>query len=211
MSEEKTEDERREECQAMVFLDTWGSTTYPPISNGDYGWTENGAPEWLNDLGDDIDPATCLTALCVVVGSDPKPPYGYRLVHTHGCGERECPDCEATGHAYNHETEERDPSKPCWLCEGEGHIYWGDEWVVAVFAPAIVVGAGQYGCLYDYGSERATSMKQAWEGIKLLLPELSRRRLAIILRDLRRDGIHRFGKLAGYVGWDYVEAKQCDS
>lgn len=208
MDHEYTEEQREAE-QAMVFLDTWGSTTYPPTPWKRWKYSEDGAPEFLGS--DDLDGEesdNCVTVLHCGL-SDPKLPMGYRELWQGQCGERQCPGCDGTGHAHNHDTGEHDQALgPCPLCEGNRYIYWGEEWSVLVLGPAIVVGAGQAGCMYDFGPERYTSRRSAWTSVRDSLEHvgLSRRTLARVARDLCSQGVHYFDRrLRPFVGWDYVE------
>lgn len=129
-----TETDRDNET-AMVFLDTWGSTTYPPTPFDRWKWTEDGAPEWLSadDLSYDqdeyVEKDECITVLDFSL-SEPEPPTGYRLAYQYAAGERECPWC-GCGTGEEHSRSE------CKLCEGSGYLYWGEECQVVVFAPLI--------------------------------------------------------------------------
>lgn len=113
----------------MVFLETWGSTTYPPTKWEGWGYAEeNYAPEWLSksDL-DGVEPDMCVTVLHAGF-SAPKAPVGYRVAYQWTVGERECPWCgPGTGNEHTR------PS--CELCNGDGLLYWGEDWQGVVFAP----------------------------------------------------------------------------
>lgn len=163
-----------ESQQAMIFLETWGSTSFEPSrwetkdDDGNelvYAWSESDYfPEWLeSELGHDAN--GFVTVLSARVGTE-RVPAGYRIAYSYGCGEKECPDCEGTGDVRNFDDNaaEMDPS-PCKLCEGDGHIYWGEEWQVIVFAPRYSYGSGMAGCLYDNGPHLATSKDEAIEAL----------------------------------------------
>lgn len=90
--------EQREAEQAMLFLDTWGSTSFPPTEWHGFRWSEDGAPDWLAGELSDCDPDQCVTVLSCNVGDGPVAPRGYRIAHRSQCGERDCPGCEATGY-----------------------------------------------------------------------------------------------------------------
>jgi len=115
--------------RAMVFLEQWGSTTYPPQQweRWRYAVTEY-APEWLDhESRKGCDPDSCVTVLDFTL-ADPVPPRGYRIVYQYQAGEKSCPWCgDGTG--------EESKRKECKLCEGDGLLYWGEECVVLVLAP----------------------------------------------------------------------------
>lgn len=116
--------------RAMSFLETEGSTTYPPQRWESWGYAETDyCPEWLERelRGKGIEPDSCVTVLDFSL-SDPTPPRGYRVVYQYAGGEKSCPDCgDGTGNES-----ERDN---CALCEGDGLLYWGEECQVVVLAP----------------------------------------------------------------------------
>ena len=54
-----------------------------------------------------------------------------------GCGEKECPGCEARGlvpadgQDFDAPVGEHGAHKTCPLCEGDKYLYWGEEWILA--------------------------------------------------------------------------------
>lgn len=201
--------EERDQQIAMVFLETWGSTSYPPERWEPFGpnepgfqWSEgNYAPEWLSasDLGG-VEPDECVTVLSFGL-SEHGVPEGYVVAYQYAAGEKECPWCECPPDDAVH------PLRRCELCEGDGLLYWGEECQVLVIAPAWVVGAGQSGCLYDWGPYRWDSKDAAIENaIDSVCEELSERTRARVRRDLQNNGFHRFDRrLRPFVGHDLVE------
>lgn len=115
--------------RAMVFLETWGSTTYPPQEWERWKYTETDyAPEWLSrsDIGG-LEHDQCVTVLDFSL-SDVTPPRGYRVLYQYGGGEKSCPWCgDGTG--------EESKRSECPLCEGDGLLYWGEECQVVVMGP----------------------------------------------------------------------------
>jgi len=110
---------KRETEQAMVFLDTHGSTTYPPKRWRGYRWAERDyIPDWLaSEHGLSGDEG--ITVLANLFGDPgPKSEPGFKCLGSYQCGERECPWC---GPGTDNESERAD----CKLCEGDGVIYWG--------------------------------------------------------------------------------------
>jgi hypothetical protein len=133
-----TPEQRREQQQAMVYLDTWGSTTYPPEEWSGYGYAETDyAPEWaLCDGAVPELPERATGSRCVTVlhcgWSEPRKVAGYTAHVLGPCGERECPECEATGLGRDVDGEPM-PAEKCRLCEGDKYIYWGEEWSLVVY------------------------------------------------------------------------------
>ena len=112
----------RDEERAMVFLETHGSTTYPPEKweKWRYAVTDY-APEWLTE----VDADHCITVLDFSL-SEVEPPEGYKVVQQYSAGEKSCPWCgDGTG--------EEGRRSECKLCEGDGLLYWGEECRVVVF------------------------------------------------------------------------------
>lgn len=125
--------EERNQTVAMIHLETWGSTTYPPEKWGKWRWAEKDyAPEWLteDDLG--CDPDSCVTVLDFSL-SVPEAPAGYRLVYQYAAGEHECHECHPDDQPSEFDGQTR--QSECELCEGDGYIYSGEECQVCVFAP----------------------------------------------------------------------------
>ena len=127
--------------QAMVLLDTWGSTSYlpgrlqrkdPSGNNCSWGWAEHDyAPEWLERS--ELEPIRhdeCITVLHNAFG-DLHVPWGYRVAYRGVAGERACPHCEE----LSDDSEDQQQSDRCKLCEGSRVVYWGEEWQVVVLAP----------------------------------------------------------------------------
>jgi len=119
MTEEDTLDFRR----ADVLMGSYGE--FSDLPNHDGGYTrEEYAPSWLTEVNHD----DCTTKLVTCMTRSPEEfaPPGMELVSSWACGERECPDCgPGTGN--------EEYRLHCKLCEGDGLIYWGDEWCVAVY------------------------------------------------------------------------------
>jgi len=194
-------EESREQTQATIFLETWGSTSYPPTrleyrardgSKHVYRWAESGyAPEWLSksDDLDGCDRDSCVTVLHYGFG-DIVPPVGMRELYQYQCGEKECPDCEGKGKLPDEEWIPEDlRGTYCTLCNDEyqirllnegsafypaehyqaagcgGILYWGEEWRVVVFGPAISYGSGQPGYLYDDGPHFTNSIDNAIDAL----------------------------------------------
>ena len=105
----------REAYQAEVLLSVEG-TGETPVRWRRWRWTIDHDP---------IEPSRedCVSVLnnCF---SDPYVPRGYELVANYSVGNPECLWCETEGVI---------DGKTCELCEGDGYIYWGDEWGILVF------------------------------------------------------------------------------
>jgi hypothetical protein len=103
---------------ALVFLEAWGSgeTIDSEAFQGNAYVIRDYAPEWV-DVPDDADVITLLT---VQVGA-PDSFEGYSILESYGVGEKTCPYLEDEEH-----------SEACPLCQGDGILYWGEEWQIVV-------------------------------------------------------------------------------
>lgn len=193
-------EQQREEAAAMLFLGTWGSTTYPPTAWEGFAWSEaHYAPEWLSESDLNAEPDDCC---CVLSVGEPKIPAGYRLAYQFQCGEATCPDCRADDAPEGFEGQPK--RSECTLCEGDGVLYWGEEWSVLVLAPRYSYGSGSSGCLYDNGPHQATSVADAVESLTETFGDLPDDELQLMGENLRNRGIHYFSD-AAEAGADYCE------
>ncbi len=140
MSDPETTQTPEDMVRASVFLEYYGSSSHDPKQWHRWRYAETDyAPEWLtkDDLSDGqldfSDRDDCVTVLDFSLAT-PEPPEGWRLAYQYQAGEKECPYC---GDSY----QGCDPPGPkreeCKLCEGDGVLYWGEECMVVVFAPAM--------------------------------------------------------------------------
>ncbi len=186
-------DDQREETIAMIHLDTWGSTSYPPVRWERWRFAETDyAPEWLSesDLGCEHD--QCVTVLDYSL-RDPVIPEGYRVAYQYQAGEKECPDCRPDDHEEDYEGQPK--RSECTLCEQSGYIYSGEECVVLVLAPRYSYGSGMSGCLYDNGPHVATSIADATASLlETFADQLEEGEEARLAANLLESGIHYFEK-----------------
>jgi hypothetical protein len=167
-------EEKLEEIRAMCYLETEGSTSYPPTrwefkdDDGNehaYAYSEdNYAPEWLSerDLGCDRD--QCVSVVDFGYG-EAAVPAGYRIAYQYEIGEPECPWCgDGTGDyemADGEISTQESRRATCELCERGGRLY--ETGSIVVFAPRYAAGSGQHGCLYDSEPAHFTSREDAVE------------------------------------------------
>lgn len=195
--------EQREQNAAMLFLGTWGSTSYPPVSWEGFAWTEaHYAPEWLSEseIGAEHDECCCVLSY----SWPPRVPDGYRLAYQYQCGEADCPDCHGRKDDEPEQYEGQPKQSECPLCEGDGVLYWGEEWSVLVLAPRYSYGSGSAGCLYDNGPHLATSLKESIESLTETFADLPEEELRLMGENLRNRQIHYFSD-AAEAGADYCE------
>lgn len=203
--------------RAMVMLETYGSTSYPPQTWERWRFAEtNYAPKWLTaeDL-DGAEPDECVTVLDYSL-REPEAPEGWKLVYQYAAGEKDCPDCEGSGNAPADGADSSDVLFPnaagetrraCPLCKGEGLLYEGEECQVCVFRPLVwISGSGMVGCLYDGGPDRHFSKDEAIETLLFRFDDLSERYQARMRRDLEARGYHQFDhRIRRFAGADYCE------
>lgn len=196
-------EQTREETIAMIFLDTWGSTSYPPTEWKGFRWSEDGAPEWLESSAlDGHDSEACVRVLSL---DSSKAPEGWEEIYRYQCGEKECPDCNRRKDDQPEEYEGQPKQSECTLCEGSGVVYWGEEWEVIVFAPAYVYGSGMFGCLYDYGPNRCSDRAEAIDSFLQLFGDSLQEGEEEELRAALANGGRYDFKDPGEVGADYCE------
>jgi hypothetical protein len=171
---------------AHIFLEEWGSTSYLPVRWKGYRYAiTDYAPEWLSaeDL-EGHEPDMCTTVLSV---GDLGAPKGFQRVYSYQVGEKTCPCSVYRSFGLPH------PKEKCPLCEGDGVLYWGEEWQVVVFAPeSYTYGSGMVGCMYDNGPHIAYSKKDAIESLSQTFDNLPARALQRMRGDLKRHGKHYF-------------------
>lgn len=75
---------------------------------------------------------------------------------------------------------------------------------------AWTAGAGQPGCLYDWGPERYVSKENAISAaVEVLLSDCTERTKSRVRRDLEERGIHYFDRrLRPFIGHSYVEVSR---
>lgn len=119
------EEYRHAQDQAAVLMGLWGSGTDPEPWRG-FAFADDAAPDFM-ERPRHLTQADYRSVLVSGL-SDIHPPDGWEIVASYMACEAECPQCGPGT--------EREHMRPeCDLCEGDGLLYWGEDFRLVVFGP----------------------------------------------------------------------------